>query len=283
MPRILRSYIGVLYAVLGLVLLVEAGSPAGWRPLGPWPLAFLPQILLFVVLTVVGESIVLHGRGEVTQSMATVVHIAVVLLFPPPAPLLITLAANLIVEARARGRATFKSLYNVAHTSLVVGVCSLVTFQVSRDPTSVLRPGRSLLDLWSLAGVVVLYYLCDAGLLVGALSLMERQPPWRVWWQQRFPTLLPELSSGTMGILLALLWQYNPTTTALLLLPVVTIRVAFAAIVQADARAAALRHVLEAGEDLRLGHTEAALLAPIAVAARGHGGTERHGLSRSPR
>jgi diguanylate cyclase (GGDEF)-like protein len=268
MPRILRPYIGALYVALGVVLLVEAGPPAGWRPLGPWSLAFLLHMLLFIAVTVVGESIVLHGRGEVTQSMATVVHIAVVLLFPPPAPLLITLVANLIVEARSRGKAPFKSLYNVAHTSLVVGVCSLVTFQVSHDPIGVLRPGRPLINTWPLAGVVVLYYLLDAGLLVGALSLMERRWPWRVWWQQRFPTLLPELSSGTIGILLALLWQYNPATAAFLLLPVVTLRVAFAAIVQADARAAALRHVLEAGEGLRLGHAEAALLTPIAVAAR---------------
>jgi len=268
MPRIMRPYISVLYAALGLVLLVEAGSPAAWRLSGPWSLTFPLQILLFVVLTVVGESIVLHGWGEVTQSMATVVHIAIVLLFPAPLPLLITLAANLFVEARAHGKPVFKALYNVAHTSLVVGACSLALLHVNHAPIDILRPGRSLLDAWPLAGVVVFYYLCDAALLVGALSLMERQPPWRVWWQQRFPTLLPELSSGTMGILLALLWGYNPATTVFLLLPVVTIRVAFAAIVRADARAAALQHVLEAGEDLRLGHTEAALLTPIAVAAR---------------
>ncbi len=268
MPGVLRPYLAALYGALVVVLLYQAGPPSAWQV--PWglPLPLLARTALFAALTVVGESIILRGRDGVVQSLATVVHVAVILLFPPPAPLLITLAANVLSEARVRDKAAFKYLYNVAHTSLVVGACSMVAAHLNADPLALLRPGHALLGAGVLGVIVALYYLLDAGLLVVALSLLQRQPPWRVWWQQRFPTLLPELASGTMGILLALLWRDNPATCLLLLPPVVALRFAFAAIVQAEGRAVALRHVLAAGHDLRVQRDSAALLTPVAIAAR---------------
>jgi diguanylate cyclase (GGDEF)-like protein/putative nucleotidyltransferase with HDIG domain len=119
-----------------------------------------------------------------------------------------------------------------------------------------------------LALLVVLYYVLDAGTLIGVLALLDRRPPWQIWMRTYRRTLLPELAASTIGIVAAEAWVDNPLLLAFFVIPVLALRSAFRAIAQAERRGAQLAAVLAAGQRLRLQQTQADLLVPVAEAAR---------------
>ncbi|MGH2345095.1 MAG: diguanylate cyclase, partial [Chloroflexota bacterium] len=127
-------------------------------------------------------------------------------------------------------------------------------------------------------------------LLLTVITLLQGRPFWKVWWDIYRPTLLPELSAGTIGILAAITWRFDPLALGLVLLPVAALRLAFRAISQAEERTVALLRrgeqleaVLQAGQRLRLQHGQADLLHTMAEAARAlAGATVVVGYLRDP-
>src|SRR5579883_2530016 len=87
LPPGLRRYLWVLY-VVGLALI---GKQLWLFVAQPWPMAAIGGAAVFAVLAYAGERTRLQVSGAVSQTLATAVHIAVILLYPPPLPLLITL------------------------------------------------------------------------------------------------------------------------------------------------------------------------------------------------
>ena len=246
----------------GLMLLTGAGA-------GVWHghLSVLGSAALFALLAYVGGRAELQVSGSVSQCLATPVHIAAILVFPPPLPLLSSFAAELVSQLVHSRAPLYKRAFNICHTALIVGPSSLL-FTLVAAPTQVLRHEHFLAALPVLVLLLGLYYVLDVGTLIGVLALLEGRRPWQVWLRTHRSTLLPELAASTIGIVAAEAWVDNPLLLGLFVIPVVALRSAFRAIAQAERRGAQLAAVLAAGQRLRLQQTQADLLVPVAEAAR---------------
>lgn len=145
---------------------------------------------------------------------------------------------------------------------------------MAQGPTAVLQPGHLGTALPALGVLLALYYVCDVGTFLLIFVLLEDDAPWQIWWRMYRPTLLPELAACTIGILATIVWHDDPVALALMVLPVVALRVAFGAIARTEAQAAAsrlrsvhLEMVLHAGQHARLQGSQAQLLLAVAEAA----------------
>jgi diguanylate cyclase (GGDEF)-like protein/putative nucleotidyltransferase with HDIG domain len=276
LPRALRWY---LWAIYGGTLLYMAYAcqrlvAAGWDA-APSDLKYnlLLSAAVFTVLTYLGERTSLHVTGSISQSLSTAVHIAAILLFPAPYPMLIALAAVLFSQTVHTRTVIYKRVFNICHPMLTVGLTCVLCSLVAR-PTSVLHAGHFLYAICYLAFLLLTYYALDVAVLLGVISLLQGQAFWVVWWNTYRLTLLPELAASTVGILAAIAWLFDPTALGLVILPVAALRMAFRAVSQAEERAAVLRQrgeqlevVIKAGQRLRLQHTQADLLHTMAEAA----------------
>lgn len=282
LPPPLRRYLWAIYLACLTVMIAQVQTfvTAPWHVVTAVAAQDLWGVAAFVVLAYAGERTTLQLSSEVSQSLATAVHIAAILLFPAPFPALLTLLAALGSPAVRAPRPLYKRAFNVCHPVLAVGLAGSL-LSLFTEPSALLRPGHVIEAAPALTLLVVLYYALDVGTLIGVLALIEGRSPWKVWLQTHRGTVLPELAASTIGILAAATWRYDHMLLALLVLPVVALRVAFRAIAQAEERAAVLRHrgkqletVLVAGQHLRLQQTQADLLLPMVEAARALVGAE---------
>ncbi len=274
LPIALRRYLWALNLACIALLLVRTIPFLVHGGLGKTAPSRLEAVGVFVILAFIGHRVVLRINRSVSQDLATPVHMAAILLFPSPFTVLITFVSSLISEAFRRGSPHYKRAFNVSHPTLAVGVtmalCSVVV-----PVTKLLRPGHLATALPGIVLLVLVFYLLDVLIMIGLLSVLQRRMPWDIWWQDYRHSLLPELAGSSIGIGGAVLWQFDPLALALVVLPVVALRVAFTAIAEGEERTESLRKrgeqleaVLTAGKDLRLQHTQADLLLPLAEAAR---------------
>ncbi len=263
LPLTLRWYLYLLFLVavalvVGQVSLLPIGHPTRDLPMAA---------ALFVLLTYVGERTVVRIGQSISLTLATTVHIATILLFPAPIPVLVTFLATLLSGLHDTKYPLYKRAFNVAHEVCTVGVCSLVVALVA-GPSRVLNPTHVATLLPLLALLPVLYYALDIGLVIGVFSLLERRSPWAAWREMYRRTLLPELATISTGILAAASWHVSPVLLALFVLPVVALHTTFQGIAQAEERASALGHVLAAAERVQHLHQQPAdLIREVATAA----------------
>jgi len=205
---LLRVYLGLVYG--GAAAVLVGGALAGDRHGSPWlpgvggaPVA---AIALFALLSYAGERATLPLGGSVGLSLTTPVDIAALLLFPLPVPALVVAAAGLAAQATRRGAPAHKRAFNVAHPTLVVGLCGLLW------PLLASPAGRGLPALALLLGA---YYALDVGVLLGVLSLDARRTPWALWRETRRSTVGVEVASAALGALGAVAWRADPALLAL--------------------------------------------------------------------
>ncbi len=228
LPRALRWYLWAVYGGCGALVAAQAPALPAALAHGAAPLA----VATFVLLMYLADRTILQVTSSFAQSLGTTAHVAAILLFPPPLPLLMTLAPALGVELR-RPLPPYKRAFNACLPPLTVGLSSLAYARVATPAT--LRPGHLAAALPAFALLLAVYYALDVGLMLGVFSLLERRPPWRVWPETHRPTTLPELGIAALGILAAAAWRFDPLLLALCALPAV----ALAASVRTTARALA--------------------------------------------
>lgn len=97
LPHALRWYLWAVYLGCALLIVVQVGPVAGLLLHSQWQgrLAALWPPAVFVLLAYVSEHMMLDVSDTVLLSPVTAVYVASILLFPPPAPLLIALSAGL--------------------------------------------------------------------------------------------------------------------------------------------------------------------------------------------
>ncbi len=237
-PGALRGYLWAIYAIAVALVVCQAPLlPAALAPTG-----VLAATALFALLVAIGERITLQITHSVNQNMAGALHIATILLFPPPLPLFITLAATLGSDLPRSRRPLYKRVFNVCLSTLSVGVTSVVVAH-GAGPVA-LRPGQVAAALPALALLLGLYYALNSGLLLGVLCLLERRAPWRVWPQTHRPTVLPELAICALGILAAVVWHVDPLLLGLFALPISALHAAIRTAARARAAEERAEHAL---------------------------------------
>ena len=267
---------------LWLVYLVGAGLTAGSLALvihapRPWTIhatTLLWQLLVFAALTYMGERAMMRVSSTLILSLTSSAHIAAILLFPHPAPMLLATAAAAASQLRAHALPAYKRAFNIAHTAITVGGSELILSLII-PPTRILQIHGEIASMAMLIVVIAVYYIVDLIPLLAVLVLVQAQSPWAVWTQSHRHTVMPEISACAIGVLAAVVWLSHPFLLALFAVPIIGLRIAFRAVKQAEDHARVLRRrgeqlevVMAAGQDLRLHRTQADLLVPIAEAAR---------------
>src|SRR5918912_162828 len=121
LPPGLRCYLWAVYlACLGLVAAAAASLVAAGAMSRP-SLVLLQSVAVFILLAYAGERTTLQVSGAVAQSLATSVHIAAILIFPSPYPLLVTLLSVLAGQTFHARKPLHKRAFNVCHATLTVG------------------------------------------------------------------------------------------------------------------------------------------------------------------
>ena len=221
-----------------------------------------------------GERLELRISQSLWQGLSSTAYVAALLLLPTPAVVAVTLGATVVAQALIRGQPLFKRAFNVAHITLAAGLTSALLMATAAPVTAM--SSTRLAVTWPLLLLLVgVWYTLETGMVVALFSLRDGQAPWRVWWHRYRRAALPELATGTTGIVVAALWLYWPPLPLLLLVPVIGIRGALRAIGEAEERAEALRRrgvqmeaVLAAGDHGRLRHPQGDLLLHVAAGAQ---------------
>ena len=164
--------VSVLGVAIGMLVMAGTGTAA------PEP----SVILLWTVVFLVGEIMVLRtptGKGNV--SMASAMHLSVLLIASLPVLLpaiwISRLVANLIIQRQA----WYKALFNAAQVSLAIAGAFYV-YAVFSGERLLLENGHALIQgLPAFAAAAITYYVINTGLVSGVLGLVSRTNPWRAW------------------------------------------------------------------------------------------------------
>lgn len=268
-----RAYLWAIGAACATLVVTQCVLLPPWAPLWRDP-SLLLQVVVFVALAYAGERTALRINQFVDQSLATPVHIAVILLFPRPLPLLIALVAVSISQIVYVRLPLYKRIFNICHVTLTVGLTAAL-FHLIATPVALLRPGHILAAVPGLIALIGLYYVFDVGIMVALIALLDVRSPRQVWRRTYYHTLTPELSTSSIGILAAMVWRDDPILLLLFALPMQALRVAFRAIARAEEQALALRRrgdgleaILAAGQRVRLPQTPEEIVRIVAEAAR---------------
>src|SRR5664280_2184808 len=160
LPVALRLYLLALNLACLAMVLLQAVPLLRDGGLGREPRDILQVAAVLTLLAFAGEYLVLQVNRSVSQNLATPVHIAAILLLPPPLPLLLTFLSSVTSETIRRGSPAYKRAFNVSHPTLTVGLTTALSSQVL-SPTHLLQSGRLAAAAPGLALVMLLFYLLD--------------------------------------------------------------------------------------------------------------------------
>ena len=176
------------------------------------------EALVFGVATCASEFLAVPLPRGGWMSVATIPHVALALLFPPPLAMGIAAIAMLIQQTHAR-EPWLKVGFNAASSALAVGVCATVaqTLGTHREVLST--------DDWQHVAILLVigatYYALDTLLTHIVVSLTTGRSLWSALIGNSQYTLVPELGMIMVGELLALLWSWRPFWSLAIVLPAV--------------------------------------------------------------
>ena len=264
-----KQPIGIWLYVLVLTGLTALLLAHGLIPAPQLTPPLLMTALLFAGLTWLGERIAFR-IADLHYNLAAGVHIAMVVLLPPPVPLLVALTAISATQLRERC-AGYKKLFNVTHTTLNVGGASLVYAGLAPVGLA-LSPATLVYHVPAVLALLFAYIAFDNGLLQVGI-LLTSPPPRRVRLQDMLHDgVLPELASLPLGLIGAILYQVHPLLLLLLASNIAALYVAFKATARhadaLDRRNVQLRTVVTTGQALRVHQSAADTLRRVAEGAR---------------
>ncbi len=273
-PRALRAYLAALVSAVALLLLRGALTH------GPLLPVVVLTALLFGGLVFMGERVTFRIAG-VRHNLAASAHVATIALLPPPLPLLIALTTASVTQFPGP-RAWYKKVFNVAHTTLDVGLPSLA-YAALAPAGLTLRPAAFLLHLPAFLILLVSYVTLDH-VLLRIFFFWATPPPRRITRrdvlpEESVPAMLAELGALPFGLFGAVLYQVHPAFLLLLVTPIMVLYVAFRTTArhadtlagQAKAlgrRNVQLRTVVTTGQALRVQQGTADTLRRVAAGAQ---------------
>ncbi len=213
--RLLRTYVGSVIAVGGVVLLYAAVCAVS----APQPLAWL---MLGALAIFTGWFKLNIAAVSASISVSDTFFITCALLFGPgPATVLVGTSAA-VLSAR-RGHDASRVAFNALAPAVAMFVASELFFRLSgATPLSVLtaRPGSLVLPLLVLAST---YYALNSGFVAVAVGLESGTSPLRVWRTHLLWLAVGYLASSSIAFCLVLLLKEGSVTAALLVLPLLAV------------------------------------------------------------
>lgn len=181
--------------------------------------------LTLALLAALADGIDLEISRDYRVSVVPVLHIALILTLPPGLAVLVALAAALIEQIGHQRPAWYKSVFNVSHHVLIVTVPALLLHRVW--PAGLGDSAAGLADVTAVAVVVLLYYLLDTLLLGSVLALALGTSLRTVLVRNNLPTALLDLTLGSTGALLGIVWALFPPIGLLVVPPMLVTHLAY--------------------------------------------------------
>lgn len=204
--------LGVYVVLLAALAIGSLWMPSTWSaPPDMWVLALAVLLPLSIVLEFV--SVPLPSGGSF--SMATVPHVATILLVPAPLAAL-SIGFAVLLEQVAHRSAPVRMTFNVAGTVLTA---SLASYLMGRFGT--VWDAQAAHDLFAplpLVAVALTYFVVNAALLGVVLAIVE-QRSLRSMLRPDVSTVAPELAATAIGAQYALVWTIDPLLVLLIAIP----------------------------------------------------------------
>jgi HD-GYP domain-containing protein (c-di-GMP phosphodiesterase class II) len=209
-----------------LYVLVLAGASVAGLAMSPLPsdiASWLPTFALLTVLSTILEFVAIPlARGGVL-SVATITHVASLLVLPPTLAAMSIGAAVIIEETINRTRPA-KAIFNTASFVLTALVASHAAARVGSLWTDAAAGSRDHIAVFgaiALAGG--LYYVLNACFLASVLRIATGERFLRLLRVNTRDTGLSELGAGTLGGFVALIWVVEPLWMPMLAVPAAVI------------------------------------------------------------
>ncbi|HEX8874647.1 MAG TPA: HD domain-containing protein, partial [Nitrosospira sp.] len=163
---------------------------------------------------------VTHGEEEIELTISDTIKFASMLVYPLPVAVLGISLGTAAGEARIE-REWYKKLFNVAEMTLTWIVVGWF-FHLVYDPgTDYFGSLQNILAVM-LAGLAA--FTVNSALVSLVISFAAHVPLAYVWAKSFKQILWPNLGMLSLGVFLAVLWQYNPLTIVLVILPIFIVR-----------------------------------------------------------
>lgn len=210
----------VLALVFGALFLATFAIGRSWtEPIGR-------DILFWSVACIVGEVLwVRLPMGQATNSFASCIHFAVLLLLPRGQAMAMVGLTGAIAEALVLRKPPLRVMFNASQAALAVGAASVAYTLLGggRASVSALLYG---FDLLPFVGAAAAYYVVNTGAVSCAVALSEGVPPWTAWWRN-YGTRYQVLAVAGLISLGALLASHYAVTgvagTLIVLLPLLLV------------------------------------------------------------
>ncbi|HEV8489741.1 MAG TPA: HD domain-containing phosphohydrolase [Candidatus Limnocylindrales bacterium] len=205
--------------VAGIVVAAAAllAVPPLWHePIGVWLSAFIVLTILSTALEFAAVALPHDGA----LSVATITHLATIILVPPPFAA-VSVALAILVEELVNRRPLVKIAFNVASYALTLSISSLAIGLVG-DPWDSARSDHFRLAVIMLVAVLT-YQLSNKLLTAAIISIATGRGFLYLLRANGRNTGLTELGAGTLGSLFALIWTVHPAWTLLLVVPTAVI------------------------------------------------------------
>lgn len=205
-------------AILALAALASLflPHPAVWAERS-WVPAFVVLTALSIGLEFVAVELP-HG-GAV--SVATIGHIATILLVPPPLAA-ISVGSAVLIEELVQRRSLERAAFNTSCHVLTISLASLAVSLVG-DPWAIVEQQRQLELVLVVVAVALTYHLVNDVLTSAVMGLATGHPLVYMLRTSGRGTLFAEAGAGMIGVLFALIWIEAPLWTTLLAIPAAVI------------------------------------------------------------
>ena len=254
MPAPLRRYVvavtaGAPLLVLAAVLLFGTGGMAteDWL-----------RAILLTVLVAVSYDRPLRVAHKFTYDVSDVVHVAMILLFPPWVPGLLVGLAGAAHLAR-RGAWSASDVFHVSQLTILVAAGAVCLEVLARQPGA----GPSLARLSPIGAIVatqVVVLFVNVGLVAGAIARQTGARFWRLLRGHLVEVAPTYATLAALGVVAALIVRDYPLALAPLIVPAALAQYALRREVQlrADTRAAlaSLVDVVELRDPYTAGHSQ---------------------------
>jgi putative nucleotidyltransferase with HDIG domain len=219
-PAAAQVRLGAYVAIVAILALVSLLVPGNWTV---EPTAWLLALLVLFPLAVVLEFATVPLPSGGGFSMATVPHVAMILLVPAPVAALAA-GTSTLIEQLVRRTSLVRLVFNVAATVLTASVASLLMGLFGTVwETGRRDDGIGPLPLLVAAGA---YFVVNAVLLAIVLTIVERRSL-RSTLRPDGGTVAPELAATAIGAQFALIWTVDPPLVVLIAVPAFVIARSF--------------------------------------------------------
>jgi putative nucleotidyltransferase with HDIG domain len=204
----LRAYVALIAALaVGSLML-----PSTWSA---QPVDWAPALLVLMPFSIMLEFVSVPLPSGGSFSIATVPHVATILLVPAPVAAL-SIGLAVLLEQLARRSPPVRMTFNVAGTMLTA---SLASYLMGRAAGVWATDGAGgLLGPLAIGTVVLTYFVVNVALLSVVLAIVE-QRSLREMMRPDSSTVAPELAAAAIGAQYALIWTIDPLLVVLIAIP----------------------------------------------------------------